>query len=77
MSDNPKIIKEIIARNIRKYRAGANISQERLAELCDLHRTYIGSVERCERNITINTLCTLANALNITVIELLTDYENR
>jgi transcriptional regulator with XRE-family HTH domain len=77
MLENPETIKEIIARNIRKYRAGANLSQEKLAEICLLHRTYIGSVERCERNITVNTLCTLANALNVTVIELLTDHENR
>ncbi len=76
MKQNPEKIKSIIAKNLRQYRNGMGLSQESLADLCDLHRTYVGSVERCERNVTITTLCTLANALGITVIDLLSDNEN-
>lgn len=49
-----------------------NMSQEQLAETCDLHRTYVGSVERGERNVTLSTLETLAAALSVTVPDLLT-----
>jgi len=40
--------------------------------MCNLHRTYIGSVERAERNVTLKTLETLASALGVSVPELLT-----
>ena len=63
---------QILADNIRAYRKGACISQEELADVCDLHRTYVGSVERGERNVTLSTLETLAAALGVSVPELLT-----
>ena len=50
-----------------------NMSQEQLAETCGLHRTYVGSVERGERNATLSTLETLAAALSVTVPDLLTE----
>jgi transcriptional regulator with XRE-family HTH domain len=62
----------VLAENIRRYRAKKEISQEELADLCGLHRTYIGSVERCERNISLATLELLADSLNTTVPSLLT-----
>lgn len=37
------------AKNVRKRRQALNITQEKLAELSSLHRTYIGSIERCEK----------------------------
>jgi transcriptional regulator with XRE-family HTH domain len=39
------------------------LSQERLGEVAGLHRTYIGAVERGEKNLTVLTLCRIANAL--------------
>lgn len=75
MSENPDAVRQIIAYNIRKYRTEKQLSQEELATICDLHRTYIGSIERCERNLTLNTLCTLANALDITLVHLLSTNE--
>ncbi|MGC0912343.1 helix-turn-helix domain-containing protein [Pantoea agglomerans] len=67
-----KDIKEILAENVRVYRNINGLSQEQLAEISGLHRTYIGSVERKERNVTLNTLICLAKALNTSVPNLLT-----
>jgi transcriptional regulator with XRE-family HTH domain len=62
----------VLADNLREFRHDRNFSQEKLAELCGLHRTYIGSVERCERNVTLSTLEVFASVLKTTVPELLT-----
>jgi len=61
-----------LAKNVRRLRKAKGISQEELADLCEIHRTYIGSVERCERNVTLSTLELLASALGVSVIQLLT-----
>ena len=62
----------VLADNLRDFRHARNLSQEKLAELCGLHRTYIGSVERCERNVTLSTLEVFATVLKTSVPELLT-----
>jgi len=64
-------IRNILSENIRRYRRSKNLSQEGLAETCGLHRTYVGSVERGERNVTLSTLEVLAAALGVPVPELL------
>ena len=64
--------RKILADNIKAYRKAKGLSQEELADQCGLHRTYIGSVERCERNVTLGTLELLAQALKTTVPALLT-----
>ena len=61
----------ILAANLRKHRLERGLSQERLAELSGLHRTYVGSVERGERNISIDNIEALAVALDMTVDSLL------
>lgn len=66
------LLTQILADNIRDYRKAKHLSQEELADACELHRTYIGSVERGERNVTLSTLEVLAKALGVSVIELLT-----
>jgi transcriptional regulator with XRE-family HTH domain len=63
---------QILVDNIRDYRKAKHLSQEELADACELHRTYIGSIERGERNVTLSTLEVLAKALGVSVIELLT-----
>ncbi len=55
---------------VRKLRTERGVSQEELAHQADFHRTYIGMIERAERNITLANLEKLANALGITVSEL-------
>lgn len=63
--------RERFARNLRSRRLSMNLSQEALADAAGLHRTYIGSVERGERNISIDSMERLAMALGIDVVELL------
>ena len=55
----------VIADNVRRLRLARGLSQEGLAEECGYHRTYVGGIERRERNITIATLEALAGALGV------------
>ncbi|MBQ9202887.1 MAG: helix-turn-helix transcriptional regulator [Prevotella sp.] len=64
-------ILELFGRNVQRLRTGQNISQEKLAEKARLHRTYIGMVERAERNITLINMQKIANALGVEIGELL------
>jgi transcriptional regulator with XRE-family HTH domain len=64
-------VRHILAENIKNFRVAKGYSQEKLAELSGFHRTYIGSIERRERNVTLSTLETLAKTLDVTVVELL------
>lgn len=61
----------VFADNLHKLRVEQGISQERLAEMADLHRTYVGSVERGERNISIDNMQKLADALSVTLKDML------
>jgi len=63
-------LKKIFSNNVRKYRIKQNLSQEELAEKAGVHRTYIGSVERGERNITINVMEKICIALEMSIIDL-------
>ena len=68
-------ILNIFGENVRKYRSILNISQEELANRADLHRTYIGMIERAEKNITLINIEKIANALNVNIKELLNEQE--
>ena len=59
--------------NIRKARKEKGLSQESLALSSDLDRSYVGGVERGERNISVVNLKKIADALKVTVSELLKD----
>lgn len=65
-------ILRIVAHNILAKRKALNLSQEQLAELAGLHRTYIGQVERAEKNITLISLSRIAKALNTPITNILT-----
>lgn len=67
-----KQLTEVLAANIRNLRRAKGLSQEELAAACGLHRTYVGSVERGERNVTLSTLEALAPTLGVSVAQLLT-----
>jgi len=55
----------IVGNNIRMLRRNRGLSQEEFADQCGLHRTYVGAIERGERNITLGTLEKFARALNV------------
>lgn len=67
--NNEEIYKRF-GNNVREFRLKRNLSQEKLAELSDLHRTYIGGIERGERNLSLKNIYKIAEALNIKVSEL-------
>jgi transcriptional regulator with XRE-family HTH domain len=55
---------------VRQLRKQKDISQEELAHRADLHRTYIGMIERAEKNITLLNIEKIANALNVSIKDL-------
>jgi transcriptional regulator with XRE-family HTH domain len=68
-----KRLLKVLSQNIRAFRKIKSLSQEELADMCKLHRTYIGSVERGERNVTLSTLEAIATVLGVSVPKLLTE----
>lgn len=64
-------ISEVLGQRIRYYRKKMKLSQEELAELADLHPTYIGQLERGEKNASIETIYKISIALQIPLIQLL------
>lgn len=61
----------IFATNLKQLRLERGLSQELLAEMANLHRTYVGSVERGERNVSIDNMESFANALSVSLREML------
>ena len=63
--------RELLAKNLRELRQEKGWSQDELAARSGLHRTYIGTVERAEQSITVDSMEKLASALNVKVARLL------
>jgi transcriptional regulator with XRE-family HTH domain len=61
---------------VRRIRKSHGLSQERLALACDLHRTFIGAVERGETNVSLATLGRLAKGLGVSVAQLAAEAES-
>ena len=70
MGTTPRIVHNL-AKNVRELRDRKGISQERLGEIAGLHRTYIGMIERSEKNITLVNLEKIARALGVKASSLL------
>ncbi len=61
----------IIASNVRHYRKAQGLSQEKLAALAEVDRTYIGYIENAHHNVGVKILCQIAKALKLNVEDLL------
>lgn len=73
MTSRVASLRILFARNLRGVRQARGLSQEKLADLAGLHRTYVGSVERGETNISIDNIEKLAAALGIDAAALVTE----
>ncbi|MDX6610159.1 MAG: hypothetical protein QOF85_2084 [Solirubrobacterales bacterium] len=65
-------LQHIVGRNLRTYREARNLSQEAFAEVLGVHRTYMGGIERGERNLTLKTVEKIASRLDLEPLALLT-----
>lgn len=65
-----------IGKKIKENRLQKNLSQEKFAELTGLHRTYIGMIERAEKNITVSTLEKITKVLDIKLKDLFNDSKS-
>ena len=68
---SPRFLHRRLARQVKRHRTELSISQEELAVRSGLHRTYIGGIERAERNVTLATLEMIAEGLGVKPFELL------
>jgi len=64
-------LQRTVGRNLRAYREARGLSQEAFAEVVGVHRTYMGGLERGERNLTLRSLERIAGLIHVDPIELL------
>lgn len=69
-------MKRVLSRNIKHYRKLKRISQQALANMCGLHRTYISDMENAKCNPTLSVLMVMADSLSVQLGDLLTDNGN-
>ena len=67
------MIYDLLGKRIREERIKLNLTQEQLAEKVDISTSYVGQIERGERNISLDTLVNVANILGVTIDFLLQD----
>lgn len=70
-------LKAAFGETVRKFRTARGLSQEKLAEHADIHRTYIGDVERGLRNIALVNMNRIASALGVPLSGLISEMEKR
>lgn len=66
-------LQRIVGRNLRAYREARGLSQEAFAEVLGIHRTYMGGIERGERNLTLKSVERIANRIELDPQSLLVD----
>jgi transcriptional regulator with XRE-family HTH domain len=66
-------LRDVLATNMRRLRAARGLSQDALAHDCEINRTYLSSVERSERNVSIDNIARIAKGLQIEPWRLLKD----
>ena len=66
---------KVFGTNVRKYRTQKKVSQEKFAELCGLHRTYISDIECFRRSISLDNIQKIADALEIDTYKLFVEEE--
>jgi transcriptional regulator with XRE-family HTH domain len=64
-------LQRILGRNLRRYRESKGLSQEDFADTLGLHRTYVGGLERGERNLTLKSVERLSESISVDPLELL------
>lgn len=69
-------IVKVFGTNLRKYRYILGVSQEKFAEMCGLHRTYISDIERFQRSIALENVQKIADALGIETYRLFMEDKN-
>lgn len=76
-SDKPRIQwqREAFGNRVREYRLSAGLSQEQLGEAAGIHRTYVSSLERGQRNVSLDNIIALARALKVDAAQLLEDID--
>ena len=62
---------------VQKLRKSKNLSQEQFADICELHRTYVGMIERGEKNIGLCNLEIISKFLDLKISYILSEYEKR
>lgn len=65
-----------LGKRIKKMRSAMSLSQEKLADLAGVHRTYVGMIERGEKNVTVLSAFKIASALGVTVSDLFEGYKD-
>ena len=75
MNDRELKLLSVFGDFVRKQRKAKGMSQEQLADKAELHRTYIGMIERGEKNITLLNILKIANALEIAPSTLLSEFK--
>lgn len=61
----PRPLIEVFAENLKRFRTDSQLSQEALADLAGVHRTYVGMLERKEKNVTVQNIERIARALKV------------
>jgi transcriptional regulator with XRE-family HTH domain len=70
-------LQRVVGQNLRAYRQARGLSQEDFAEVVGVHRTYMGGLERGERNLTLRSLERIARRLRVDPIELMKPKTSR